>query len=121
MPPKPSKVISRADVKALSNEKKCLVVIQNKVYDVTDFLDEHPGGRETIMDVNGMDGTSEFDAVGHSKSAVEQMAKYLVGEVPEGERDQVGKKAGGAGGSLAPLILVLLLIGGLIAYMMAQK
>ena len=44
MPPKPSKVLTRADVKAQTNDKKVLVIIKDNIYDVTDFLDEHPGG-----------------------------------------------------------------------------
>lgn len=29
------------------------VVIHGKVYDVSDFMDEHPGGSDVLMDVAG--------------------------------------------------------------------
>ena len=38
----------------------CWIVVNNKVYDVTAFLDDHPGGRAVIEQVAGMDGTEAF-------------------------------------------------------------
>ena len=121
MPPKPSKVLTRADVKAQTNDKKVLLVIKDNIYDVTDFLDEHPGGRETVMDVAGGDGTSEFEAVGHSKAAIEMMAKYLVGTVPEEEKG-TGVSGGGSssGGSPVVMLLVIVVIGAIIAFYVTQ-
>ena len=33
------------DLKANTTEKSCYLLIDEKVYNVTEFLDEHPGGR----------------------------------------------------------------------------
>ena len=47
----------------------CLV-IRNKVYDVTEYLDEHPGGREIIEDleINDLEtANAEFDLAEHSE------------------------------------------------------
>ncbi|KAG5538192.1 hypothetical protein RHGRI_018944 [Rhododendron griersonianum] len=52
-----------------------------KVYDVTSFLDDHPGGDEVLITATGKDATDDFEDVGHSDSAREMMSKYLVGEV----------------------------------------
>jgi len=38
-------VYSLDDCKKHTSEKDCWLVIHGKVYDVTDFLDEHPGAR----------------------------------------------------------------------------
>ena len=35
------------DLKAHTTEKTCFLLVHGKVYDVTDFLDEHPGGQYT--------------------------------------------------------------------------
>ncbi|KAF7137196.1 hypothetical protein RHSIM_Rhsim07G0001500 [Rhododendron simsii] len=51
------------------------------VYDVTSFLDDHPGGDEVLITATGKDATDDFEDVGHSDSAKEMMSKYLVGEV----------------------------------------
>ncbi|KAF3909759.1 hypothetical protein AA313_de0210196 [Arthrobotrys entomopaga] len=37
------------------------VVIDDKVYDVSKFVDEHPGGEEVLLDVAGTDGTEAFE------------------------------------------------------------
>ena len=34
------------------------------VYDMTDYLKEHPGGIDIVLDVAGTDATAEFEAAG---------------------------------------------------------
>jgi cytochrome b involved in lipid metabolism len=60
------------------------MVIHDKVYDVTSFADEHPGGVDTLLDQAGGDASVEFDAVGHSSAAQRMLEKYLVGTVAAG-------------------------------------
>jgi cytochrome b involved in lipid metabolism len=31
----------------------CWMIYKNKVYDVTNFLEQHPGGEEVLLDVAG--------------------------------------------------------------------
>lgn len=50
----------------------CWIVLHNKVYDVTAFLDRHPGGRNILLRQGGADATSEFDKV-HSMEIVEDL------------------------------------------------
>lgn len=64
----------------------CWVVIYDRVYDVTNFLQDHPGGADVIMDYAGRDATLAFHGTGHSRDAIEQMRNYLVGELPVHER-----------------------------------
>ena len=64
-----SKTITLAEVAKHKDRKSCWVVIHNKVYDITKFLDEHPGGEEVILDVGGRFGTEPFEDVGHSEDA----------------------------------------------------
>ena len=40
------------------------MVIKGKAYDVTKFLDEHPGGEEVLLDMAGKDAT-QGNAVAH--------------------------------------------------------
>lgn len=52
------------------SENPTLVSIHGHVFNITSFLDEHPGSPETIiMQGGGKDASSFFEAVGHSKSA----------------------------------------------------
>lgn len=38
-----------SEVAKHNTEDNCWVIINNEVYDVTKFLDDHPGGKEAIM------------------------------------------------------------------------
>ena len=50
-----------------------------KVYDVTKYLDDHPGGAEVMLDVSGQNADEFFEDIGHSKEAREELKKYLIG------------------------------------------
>jgi cytochrome b5 len=50
-----------------------------KVYDVTKYLDDHPGGAEVMLDVAGQNADEFFEDIGHSKEAREELKKYLIG------------------------------------------
>lgn len=78
-----------AEVAKHNDNKKTWIVIHNGVYDVTEFLNEHPGGEEVLLEQAGKDATEPFEDVGHSSDARELMAKYKVGELVESERKKV--------------------------------
>ncbi|KAG6579306.1 Cytochrome b5 isoform E [Cucurbita argyrosperma subsp. argyrosperma] len=61
--------------------KDCWLVISGKVYDVTPFMEDHPGGDEVLLAATGKDATNDFEDVGHSDSAREMMDKYYIGEI----------------------------------------
>jgi len=82
-----SKTITLAEVAEHKERNSCWVVIHNKVYDVTKFLDEHPGGEEVILDVGGRFGSEPFEDVGHSEDARELLEQYLIGELPPEEHE----------------------------------
>ncbi|MBA0834308.1 hypothetical protein Goarm_006674, partial [Gossypium armourianum] len=48
------------------------------VYNVTQFLEDHPGGDEVLLAASGKDATNDFEDVGHSDDAREQMQKYYI-------------------------------------------
>ncbi|KAK4759088.1 hypothetical protein SAY87_020389 [Trapa incisa] len=61
--------------------KDCWLIISGKVYDVTPFMDEHPGGDEVLLSATGKDGSDDFEDVGHSDAARGMMEKYYIGEI----------------------------------------
>ncbi|CAN6564696.1 unnamed protein product [Malus baccata var. baccata] len=67
-------------VKHNKNED-CWLIIAGKVYDVTPFMDDHPGGGEVLLAAIGKDATGEFEEIGHSDSAKDMMEKYYIGEI----------------------------------------
>ena len=50
------------------------------MYDVTDFLDDHPGGGESITISAGQDSSDEFNAL-HSDKARAMLLDYYIGEL----------------------------------------
>ncbi|ONK58136.1 uncharacterized protein A4U43_C09F8580 [Asparagus officinalis] len=76
-----AKVFTLEDVSKHNTNKDCWLIIGGKVYDVTKFLDDHPGGDEVLLSVTGKDATDDFEDVGHSNTARAMMDEYYVGEI----------------------------------------
>lgn len=80
-----------ADQVAVHNKETDIWVTYNgQVYDVTKFLDEHPGGAEVLVDLAGKDVTEEFNDIGHSDEAHEILPGLKQGNLKGGEIKQVG-------------------------------
>jgi len=75
------------DIKTHNTKKDLLMVIHDKVYQCSSFVDEHPGGEEVLMDVGGVDATDSFEDVGHSDEAREILAGLLVGNLKRAPGD----------------------------------
>lgn len=112
------KTFTEEDVAKHNTEEDCWMAIFGKVYDVTKFLDDHPGGPEILMNVAGMECTEQFEEVFHSDKAKEMLADYYLGELEGWEgptledegpssRSAISSNSGGAL-YLIPLIVVLL-------------
>lgn len=52
------------------------------MYNVSSYLDDHPGGKELLLSVAGKDATAAFDDAAHSEDAHEMMERLLVGKLP---------------------------------------
>ncbi|KAF7638660.1 Cytochrome b5 heme-binding domain-containing protein [Meloidogyne graminicola] len=77
---------TRSEVAERNSSNNCWIIIGNKVYDVTKFLDEHPGGCEVLLEKAGEDRTEAFEDIGHSTDARKMKEDYCIGEVIEDER-----------------------------------
>ncbi|KAK8974215.1 hypothetical protein V6N11_034584 [Hibiscus sabdariffa] len=75
------KVFVYEDLAQHKDINDCWLLISGKVYDVTQFLEEHPGGDEVLIAVAGRDATDDFEDIGHSDDARGMMEKYCIGEV----------------------------------------
>ena len=56
------------------------VAIRGKVYDVSEFLDRHPGGRDVLKLAAGRDCTQLFESY-HSFEIERMLPKFEVGEL----------------------------------------
>ncbi|VVB15388.1 unnamed protein product [Arabis nemorensis] len=75
------KVFTLSEVSQHSSPKDCWIVIEGKVYDVTKFLDDHPGGDDVILTATGKDATDDFEDVGHSSTAKAMLDEFYVGDI----------------------------------------
>ncbi|XP_038891897.1 cytochrome b5-like [Benincasa hispida] len=73
------KVFSLKEVAEHNNHKDCWLIISGKVYDVTKFLEDHPGGDDVMLSATGKDAIDDFEDV--SDNAREMMDQYYVGEI----------------------------------------
>ena len=62
--------LSGHEVAKHNSRSSCWVIIFGKVYDVTDFLDSHPGGAQIILQYAGKDATAEYNPV-HPPGTIE--------------------------------------------------
>jgi L-lactate dehydrogenase (cytochrome) len=52
-----SGLISYSEVLKHNNTDSCWMIIEGRVYDVTTFLDQHPGGAGILLKNSGRDST----------------------------------------------------------------
>src|ERR1700743_2090712 len=79
-----SKIYAEDDLAPHNSLKSCWVTRNGKVYDVTEFLADHPGGEELIIKYGGKDvGEAMTDKLEHvhSDSAYEMLEEYVIGRL----------------------------------------
>jgi cytochrome b involved in lipid metabolism len=116
------KMISAEEVAKHSAKADAWFTIHGIVYDVTNYLEDHPGGEEVMLDRAGLDASTDFEDVGHSEEARKELDKFAVGKL-EGYDPAAAKaaakpaKEGASGGSGVMGVLVpVVLVGAAIAY-----
>ena len=67
-------------VKLHNNTKSAWTIYNNKVYDITDFINKHPGGN-IIKLAMGNDITELFNSIEHSELSKYLLDKYYIGNV----------------------------------------
>lgn len=63
------KVYTGQEVAKHNTRESCWIIVHGKVYDVTEFLPEHPGGAKIILKYAGKDATAEYDPI-HPPDAI---------------------------------------------------
>ncbi|KAJ3404713.1 hypothetical protein CcCBS67573_g03729 [Chytriomyces confervae] len=80
-----------AQVEEHRTSRSVWVTLRGKVYDVTDFIADHPGGADSILQHGGIDieeimGDENTHA--HSKAAYKMLEGYYIGTLVNGEEEK---------------------------------
>lgn len=74
--------ISLAEVALHNTPEDCWSVVNGKVYDLTKFVSQHPGGADKISGICGRDGTSAFNGQHRGEDTpVSTLGNYLIGDL----------------------------------------
>ncbi|XP_075272682.1 cytochrome b5 isoform X2 [Opisthocomus hoazin] len=79
------------EVQKHNNSQSAWIILHHRIYDVTKFLDEHPGGEEVLREQAGGDATENFEDVGHSTDARTLSETFIVGELHPDDRGKLQK------------------------------
>ncbi|MBU4188705.1 MAG: cytochrome b5 domain-containing protein [Actinobacteria bacterium] len=69
-----------AEVAQHAGASSCWTIVNAQVYDVTDWINRHPGGADKILGLCGKDGTSAFQTQHNGQSNPEsELSQFLIG------------------------------------------
>lgn len=76
------KTFAMSEVQTANSASKCWSVISGKVYDLTTWINQHPGGPEAILSLCGKDGTSAFDNQhGNQRRPADELSGFYIGDL----------------------------------------
>ena len=73
----PEKTVSDAELKQHSIASTLWLAVHGRVYDVTEFLHDHPGGQQALLQAAGGDATAAFDRAGHHPNYLKRFGPGL--------------------------------------------
>jgi cytochrome b involved in lipid metabolism len=77
-----SNALTLARVKENNTASSCWSIINGNVYNLTNWISSHPGGKSAITSLCGIDGTSTFNSQHRNESKPEsRLASYLLGKL----------------------------------------
>lgn len=81
------------DVSGHNNRESCWVVLNNQIYDVTQFLPHHPGGSKAILNLTGADASEMFNMI-HPRGTLEDNIDKLslVGTLEDNQTSNKNEK-----------------------------
>ncbi|KAF5687822.1 L-lactate dehydrogenase (cytochrome) [Fusarium denticulatum] len=78
-----TKRVSLDDLKQHNKANDCWIAVHSKVWDITHFINEHPGGPEVLLNLAGSDATELYNDV-HAPDIIEDLpSDKLIGLLEE--------------------------------------
>eukprot|EP00026_Physarum_polycephalum_P005611 Phypoly_transcript_05646.p1 GENE.Phypoly_transcript_05646~~Phypoly_transcript_05646.p1 ORF type:complete len:560 (+),score=69.76 Phypoly_transcript_05646:55-1680(+) len=76
-----ARAITAEEVTRHNTPNDCWIIVGNKVYDVTPFLEDHPGGKKILIKVGGTDASKEFQKFHNDTVLATVASKYYIGDL----------------------------------------
>ncbi len=77
-----TKPFTMADVVTHNGTTTCYTLINDGVYDLTTWVERHPGGAKRILDICGKDGTAKFEKKhGKDDKVLGVLANFQIGSL----------------------------------------
>ncbi|KAJ9692242.1 hypothetical protein PVL29_011352 [Vitis rotundifolia] len=77
---KVSKTYTKAEISLHNKNTDCWIIIKDKVYDVTSYVEEHPGG-DAILAHAGDDSTEGFFGPQHATRVFDMIDDFYIGDL----------------------------------------
>jgi cytochrome b involved in lipid metabolism len=78
--PKPNASYTLAEVATHADASSCWAVINNSVYDLITWINQHPGGPDKILGLCGKDGSDAFNGKhGGQQRPTNELAGFFIG------------------------------------------
>ena len=95
-------VLSMAELAKHNSAQSCWLLVSGKIYDVTNFINLHPGNAQTILSSCGQDATRAYATMdgrgkSHSGTANAMLVEYYIGDLNQSLN--LGNVSGGAAGA----------------------
>lgn len=79
-----STVYSMSEIADHNSRESCWTAVNGSAYDLTDWIDSHPGGQAAILNLCGTDSTAVFsDQHGGQPRPEEELASHKIGVLAE--------------------------------------
>ncbi|KAF6000939.1 hypothetical protein F1559_003206 [Cyanidiococcus yangmingshanensis] len=78
------RLFTLTQVEQHQTEADTWIIVRGRVYDVTAYLNDHPGGKAAILMNAGQDCTEDFEAI-HSEKAWKLLEDFCIGKVVPAE------------------------------------